>query len=198
LIENRKEIPMLKRLVTALGLSLALATIAACGRAEAEAAKAAVPDRVARGKYLVTAVGCTDCHTPWKMGPKGPEPDMTRYLSGHPEKLRMPECKVHPGQWVGAPSMTEFHGAWGKTFAANLTPDVNTGLGIWTEDMFIRAIREGKHMGQSRPIMPPMPWSNFRNFNDEDLKSIYAYLRTIPPITNHVPDYEPPPAPDEK
>jgi mono/diheme cytochrome c family protein len=189
---------MLSRLVTALGLSLALATIAACGRTEAATTQAAAPDRVARGKYLVTAVGCSDCHTPWKMGPKGPEPDMTRYLSGHPEKVRMPEVKVNPGQWVGAPFMTEFHGPWGKSYAANLTPDVNTGLGIWTEGMFLTAIREGKHMGQSRPIMPPMPWPAFRNFNDEDLKSIYAYLRTVPAITNHVPDYQPPCGPDDE
>jgi mono/diheme cytochrome c family protein len=190
---------MLKRLVTTLGLCLTLATIAACGRAEAESAKASAPDRVARGKYLVNAIGCNDCHTPLKMGPKGPEHDMSRYLSGHPEKSRMPEVKVNPGQWVGAPTMTEFHGPWGKSYTANLTPDVNTGLGIWTEDMFVRAIREGKHMGQSRPIMPPMPWPAYRNLSDEDLKSIFAYLRTIPPITNHVPDYQPPCDPaDEK
>ena len=47
-------------------------------------------------------------------------------------------------------------------------------------------------MGTSRPIMPPMPWLWYRNATDEDLKAIYAYLRTIPPIVNHVPDYEEP------
>jgi hypothetical protein len=78
------------------------------------------------------------------------------------------------------------------SFAANLTPDQNTGLGIWTEDMFVRAIRTGKHMGVSRPIMPPMPWPVFRNASDEDLKSIFAYLRTIPAVTNHVPAYHEP------
>ena len=43
-------------------------------------------------------------------------------------------------------------------------------------------------MGVSRPILPPMPWTAFRNLSDEDLKSIYAYLRTIPPVHNRVPE----------
>jgi hypothetical protein len=73
------------------------------------------------------------------------------------------------------------------SYAFNLTPDQNTGLGIWTEDMFIRAIRTGRHMGTSRPIMPPMPWPAFRNLNDADLTAIYAYLRSIPAIRNQVP-----------
>jgi hypothetical protein len=58
--------------------------------------------------------------------------------------------------------------------------------------MFVRALRTGRHMGVSREILPPMPWPAFRNATDEDLKSIYAYLRTIKPITNHVPDPQPP------
>jgi hypothetical protein len=58
--------------------------------------------------------------------------------------------------------------------------------------MFMAAIRTGRHMGVSRPINPPMPWPMCRNATDEDLKSIYAYLRTIPPVVNHVPDYQPP------
>jgi hypothetical protein len=56
----------------------------------------------------------------------------------------------------------------------------------------LRAIRTGRHMGASRPIMPPMPWPAFRNATDDDLKAIYTYLRTITPMTNHVPDYQPP------
>ena len=88
--------------------------------------------------------------------------------------------------------MTAWSGPWGISDAANLTPDPNTGTGIWTEDMFLRAIRTGKHWGQSRPIMPPMPWEVYRNMTDEDLKAIWAYLRTIPPIENRVPDYRPP------
>src|SRR5262245_39426109 len=146
--------------------------------------------RVARGKYIVSAGGCHDCHTPLKMGANGPEPDFARSLMGHPEDIKITAAPPMAEGWMmaGAASGTAFAGPWGISFAANLTPDQNTGLGIWTEDMFMRAIREGRHMGVSRPILPPMPWPVFRNYNDEDLKSIYAYLRTIPAITNHVPE----------
>ena len=191
---------MIRKLMATLGLTMALAATAGCDRAEATTTPKAptTAERVARGKYIVNTAGCNDCHTPWKMGEKGPEPDMTRFLSGHPEKLRMPKINLPPGHWAGAPYMTEFQGPWGKTYAMNLTPDVNTGIGIWTEDMFIRAIREGRHMGQSRPIMPPMPWTVYRNLTDEDLKSVYAFLRTIPAIHNRIPEYEPPCEPEEK
>lgn len=152
-------------------------------------------DPVARGKYLVMAGACHDCHTPFKMGPKGPEPDMSRMLSGHPETLKMgPPPKLENG-WVyaGSGTNTAYVGPWGVTYAINLTPDQNTGLGIWTQDQFVKAIKTGKHFGVSRPILPPMPWQSYSNMTDEDLKAIYAYLRSVPPISNHVPDYEPPP-----
>ncbi|HEY7290410.1 MAG TPA: c-type cytochrome [Vicinamibacterales bacterium] len=149
-----------------------------------------------RGEYLVNTSGCHDCHTPFKMGPQGPEPDMSRMLSGHPETFPVaaPAGVKGPWVWAAVETNTAFSGPWGISYTANLTPDRNTGLGIWTEDMFMRAIRTGRHMGQSRPINPPMPWPAYRNFTDDDLKAIFTYLRTIPPITNHVPDYLPPPA----
>jgi mono/diheme cytochrome c family protein len=156
-------------------------------------------EAVNRGQYLVTAIGCHDCHTPFKMGPNGPEPDMTRMLSGHPETIAVgapPEFITKgdtPWGWAGSATNTSYAGPWGISYATNLTPDQNTGLGIWTEEMFVRAIRTGRHMGQSRPIVPPMPWPALRNLADDDLKAIFAYLRTIPPMTNHVPDYQPAP-----
>ena len=151
---------------------------------------------VARGEYLVKIMGCNDCHTPWKMGANGPEPDMTRMLSGHPEQVgAMPAARApHGFAWSAAQTNTAFSGDWGVSYTANLTPDRNTGLGIWTEDMFLSAIRTGRHMGVSRPINPPMPWPMYRNATDEDLKAVFAYLRSIPPVTNHVPDYQPPAA----
>lgn len=85
-------------------------------------------------------------------------------------------------------------GPWGVSFTANLTPDQNTGLGVWTEDVFIAALRSGKHMGTGRPILPPMPWMWISKMTDDDLKAVFAYLRTIKPITNHVPDPIPPAA----
>lgn len=151
------------------------------------------PTVVQRGEYLVKIMGCNDCHTPWKMGPQGPEPDMTRFLSGHPEQIGpLPNPKApEPFIALSFGTNTAFSGPWGVSYAFNLTPDQNTGLGIWTEDMFIKTIRTGRHMGVSRPINPPMPWPAYRNATDEDLKAIYAFLRTIQPIVNHVPEYQP-------
>jgi len=178
--------------IVAAGAAVAALGTAACTRATSSDTAQA---RVERGKYLVTVGGCNDCHTPLKMGPKGPEPDFSRMLSGHPESFPI-ESAVTPAsdKWMmtADASGTAFSGPWGVSFAANLTPDQNTGLGIWTEDMFIKAIRTGRHMGVSRPINPPMPWPAYRNATDEDLKAVYAYLRTIKPIVNHVPQYEAP------
>jgi hypothetical protein len=156
-----------------------------------------VARRIERGKYLVILGGCNDCHTPFKMGANGPEPDMSRMLSGHPEQMKLPPPPKPVGPWIASfvATNTAFAGPWGITYTANLTPDQNTGLGIWTEDMFLKAMKTGKHMGTSRPIQPPMPWMWLAQATDDDLKAIFAYLKSIPPITNHVPDYEPPAAP---
>jgi mono/diheme cytochrome c family protein len=189
------------RTVIALAATLAAGAAAVtvgCGdeRPSVDAsARAAVSTRVERGQYLVGVFGCNDCHTPFKMGANGPEPDMTRFLSGHPEQmgaLQPPAKAQDPWLWAAAATNTAFAGPWGISYAANLTPDQNTGLGIWTEEMFVRAIRTGRHMGTSRAILPPMPWPALRNASDEDLKSIYAYLRTVAPIANHVPDVQTP------
>jgi mono/diheme cytochrome c family protein len=170
-------------------LAFIAATLAVAGTIAATSGAASA----ARGKYLVNAVGCNDCHTPLKMGPKGPEPDMSRFLSGHPEQMGALKAVAPRGPWLwaGAATNTAFSGPWGISYAANLTPDQNTGLGIWTEEMFVKALRTGRHMGVSREIMPPMPWPAFRNMTDEDLKSIYAYLRSLKPVVNHVPDAQP-------
>jgi len=172
--------------------------VATAARATAAGAKTQ-SDRVERGKYLVNIMVCNDCHTPWAMTPKGPEPDMTRQLSGHPQDvvITAPPQLAAAGvfNWAGAGTMTAFAGPWGVSFTANLTPDPETGLGKWTEDTFIAALRTGRHEGQGRPILPPMPWPQFRNATDEDLKAIFAYLQSIPPIKNRVPQpIEPPEA----
>jgi mono/diheme cytochrome c family protein len=154
---------------------------------------------VKRGEYLVSIAGCNDCHTPWKMGPKGPEPDMSRMLSGHPETVKLADPPKMTSGWMAAAdnTFTAWAGPWGISYTAKLTPDQNTGLGIWEDAMFIKTIRDGRHMGNGRPLLPPMPWPVYRNMTDEDLKSVFAYLRTIPPVVNHVPDAviaAPPPA----
>ena len=148
---------------------------------------------IERGKYLVNLGGCNDCHTPKKMGPHGPELDESKLLSGQPAHEPVPEVPkdvIAPGKWMG---LTNMHlgvwaGPWGISFARNLTPDIETGLGSWTEEMFIKTLRTGKHMGEGRPILPPMPWENLAKVDDADLKAIFAYLRSIPAIDNAVPD----------
>ena len=169
---------------------------AACMKPTPESEASAAPARVERGKYLVTIGGCNDCHTPLRMGPKGPEPDLSRMLSGHPESFPITAATAAPSaSWLMtmAASGTAFSGPWGVSFAANLTPDENTGLGIWTEEMFVKAVRTGRHMGVSRPILPPMPWPNVSAMRDDDVKAVYAYLRSIQPIHNRVPEPLPPP-----
>jgi mono/diheme cytochrome c family protein len=153
------------------------------------AAAPALAEQVARGKYLVTFAGCNDCHTPFKLGPMGPEPDMSRQLSGHPSALVMPPPPALNGPWVwaGAGTNTAFAGPWGISYTANLTPDKETGLGNWTQEQFLLALRTGRHEGKGRPILPPMPWRFISTLTDDDLKAVFAYLQSIPAIANKVP-----------
>jgi hypothetical protein len=183
---NRRAFPIVGLL---LG-TVALASTAVVGETLPD------PTPAERGKYLVNTMGCHDCHTPWKLGAEGPEPDMTRMLSGHPEDVKMPAPPKHgdsPWAWSGAATNTAFAGAWGVSFTMNLTPDPETGLGRWTEQMFLDAIRTGRHEGRGRPILPPMPIGVYRNATDADLKAIFAYLRTLPPIRNRIPQPVDPP-----
>ena len=154
----------------------------------------AANDLVARGKYIVSTSGCHDCHTPWKMTPEGPQPDMSIALSGHPEKFEVGPVPQLTGGWIAsiAATNTAYAGPWGVSFTANLTPDRETGLGKWTTRTFIDTIRTGRHLGRGREVLPPMPIKVYRNFSDEDLTAIFTYLQTLPPVKNKVPDPRPP------
>jgi hypothetical protein len=140
---------------------------------------------VERGKYLVTAQDCNGCHTPFKGG----APDMTRMLSGHPQAVAVARRPSTTAEWPVAinETNTAWAGPWGISFTTNLTPDRGTGIGTWTEQVFIDTIRNGKHVGQGRPLLPPMPWQMYGQLSDDDLRSIYRYLMSIPPIANRVP-----------
>src|SRR5690606_29593610 len=109
-------------------------------RAEAETATV---DPVEHGRYLVAITGCGDCHTPFRMGPRGPEPDPELLLAGHPAGAGLPEppAPVGPWLWSGSATNAAFAGPWGVSIARNLTPDVETGLGSWTLERFDRAMR---------------------------------------------------------
>jgi mono/diheme cytochrome c family protein len=152
--------------------------------------------RIERGAHLVRTMGCNDCHTPWKMGANGPEPDMTRALTGHPADLAMPPApQLPPGPWVATVSATNtaWAGPWGVSFTMNLTPDPETGLGKWTEEMFIATMRTGRHEGKGRPLLPPMPFWMIAALDDADIKALFAYLQSLPPVSNRVPQPIDPP-----
>lgn len=190
------------RLVSTLA-ALALATVLSprpvhAAEASADAAEATRKQaKIDRGHYLVNFGGCNDCHTPWKMGENGPEPDMSRMLSGHPNQMVMPPAPQLPeGPWMAlsSASNTAWAGPWGMSFTRNLTPDADTGLGTWTEQEFINTLRSGRERGIGRELQPPMPWQAYGLATDEDLAAIFAYLRSIPAISNRVPDNVPPAA----
>jgi mono/diheme cytochrome c family protein len=116
-----------------------------------------------RGEILAYTSGCHDCHTP---GTFYGAPDFERQLSG---------------------SELGWQGPWGVTYARNLTPDPETGLGTWTDDEIIRALRSGVRKDGS-PILPPMPWQNFARMPAEDMSALIAYLRSVPAVKHAPPE----------
>ena len=171
-------------------LALAALVIPALAFADGATQPKPADAKVERGKYIVTTSGCNDCHTPWKMTEKGPEPDFSRMLSGHPQDMAMPPAPKVESPWnmTAAATNTAWAGPWGVSFTANLTPDPDTGLGKWTLRNFRETIRTGRHMGRGRPILPPMPIPMYKHFTDGDLEAIFAYLQSIPPVKNKVPE----------
>jgi hypothetical protein len=151
---------------------------------------------VKRGNYLVSTVGCDDCHSPKTMGPQGPQIDMEHRLSGYPAERPVAKVDVtalKSGWMLFGGDLTSAVGPWGVSFSANITSD-STGIGTWSEEQFFTAMRKGKFKGleSNRDLLPPMPWQNFRNFTDEDLRAIFAYLKSTKPVHNAVPAPIPP------
>ena len=130
----------------------------------------AADPQVERGKYLTSFSGCFDCHTPGYFFGK---PDMERYLGGSEVGFEMPGLGVFVGP--------------------NLTPDKETGLGDWTEEQFVQTMLTGKHQGKGRAILPPMPYQMLGQLVPEELKAIFAYLQSLAPFKNHVPQPVDPP-----
>lgn len=179
-----------------LSALLIIIVFSACNKSSNDNSKISQEDKIAHGEFLVTFGGCGDCHTPKVFTPHGPVPDTSKLLSGSPATTQLAEVDnklVQPGKWIlFTQDLTASVGPWGASFAANLTPDIETGICSWNEQMFINAMRTGKHLGAGRPIMPPMPWELVGQHSDEDLKAIFAYLKSLKPVKNKVPDYMPP------
>lgn len=147
-------------------------------------------NQIKRGKELVTITGCNDCHSPKKMTNRGPVPDPDRLLSGHNsnEVLASYNSDTSRNYVLFNRNNTAAIGPWGTSFAANLTPDV-TGIESWSEEQFSIAMRQGKYKGikSSRQLLPPMPWQAYSQMSDNDIKAIFAYLKSIKPVKNIVP-----------
>jgi cytochrome c2 len=148
-------------------------------------------DLVQKGEYLVAFGGCNDCHSPKDNSPQGPQVIKERMLSGYPADrpvMQGDPAVLKQGWILFVPDLTSASGPWGVSFSANLTSD-QTGIGNWTEENFMRALKQGKYKGieNSRTLLPPMPWQNFGNAKDEDLRAIFAYLKSTPPVSNIVP-----------
>jgi hypothetical protein len=187
---------MRRALIPSTSSLLCLLLAAACAPGDGESRAHA--DAVARGRYLVTLGGCNDCHTPKRFTPAGPVPDSSRFLAGHPADFKLPPVPpgvLGPDRWgaLVTPTLTAWAGPWGVSFTANLTPDPS-GLASWTVQQFIQTMRTGKHLGMGRPILPPMPWYDIGQLTDDDLRAMFAFLRTVRPVQNPVPAPIPPAA----
>jgi hypothetical protein len=186
---------------------LSLLILASCASREPEKKPEPVPRpdedaihafMVERGRRIVEIGGCTKCHTPKRQTAAGPIPVPGKYLSGYPEGEPLPEL---PYSEFGENKMegifyttdgTIWVGRWGVSFAANITPDDETGIGGWTEENFRKTFRTGSHIGVGRALSPPMPFEVYSNLTSEDLRAVFLYLQTIEPVKNKVPPPIPP------
>lgn len=153
-------------------------------------------DSIKRGEYIVKTIGCADCHSPKRMGERGPEENEELALSGHPAGDTLPPLSqeaLQNGWMLFSGDLTAAVGPWGVSYAANITSD-DTGIGNWSMKQFKTAMREGKLKGDQggRMLLPPMPWQNFAKLDDEDLESMFKYLQSTNPVQNNVPPPIPP------
>ena len=118
---------------------------------------------VKRGDYLVTIGGCRDCHTPMQNG------------------QRMEQFDLAGGFLLRGP--------WGEVAAANITQSPS-GIPYYDEALFLEVMRKG--WVKARQLKPIMPWWNYRHMTDEDLKSVFAYLKTVPQVQHRVDNSKPP------
>jgi mono/diheme cytochrome c family protein len=156
---------------TVAGLAVVAATsailAASCTAVQPGSGEMTAAEKIARGRQISFSSGCNDCHTP---GSFYGAPDTTRMLSG---------------------SELGWEGPWGVTYARNLTPDMETGIGSWSEEDLVTAIRQG-HRPDGSPILPPMPWPAYSHMSDADIRALAAFIKSLPPVSHKVPDRVPP------
>lgn len=177
---------------------LTIAILMGCQQEESESG-VSIPalteeQEILKGKKLVATIGCGDCHSPKVFTEFGPAEDQSRLLSGHPQNEPMPPVdKAVLQNWVlfGFQN-TMAVGPWGVSYAANLTSD-QSGIGNWSFEQFKTAMTKGKYKGieQSRNLLPPMPWPNYAQLEEDELRAIFKYLKSTPPVNNIVPAARP-------
>ncbi len=127
------------------------------------------PEQIARGRYLVGLLGCGSCHTD---GALVGSPNGDRLLAGS-----------STGIAYTSPFVDDFPGI---VYPANLTPDMQTGLGSWTMERLVTMVRVGttEHSASSLPVMP---WPAYAGITYDDALSIAAYLKSLAPVSHQVP-----------
>lgn len=118
---------------------------------------------VERGEYLARIMDCGGCHTP---GVLMGEPDQSRYLAGSEVGFHVP--------------------GYGVVYPPNLTPDPATGLGQWSKEEIMRAVRQGRRPDGTE-LAPIMPWPMYANLTDSDARALAAYIKNLPPVEHATP-----------
>lgn len=162
-------------------------------------AEVSTTEKIKEGERLVATHDCEVCHSPKKQGTQGPEIINELRFSGHPSNASLPPVNIETVKagWVlFSPDFTSVVGPWGQSFAANISSD-STGIGMWTEEQFKKALVEGKYKGldNTRAMLPPMPWQAFKFLTDDEISAMFAYLKSTKPVKNIVPEAKinPPP-----
>ena len=186
---------MIQKILVFFIFFAALVSITNCAQKEQKVSATTVEvskdSLIKKGEYLVTILGCNDCHSPKRMGANGPEIIPELMLSGYPSDRplgKVSKDALADGWALFNGDLTAGVGPWGASFAGNLTSDP-TGIGEWSLDQFKIALTQGKYKGMAdgRPLLPPMPWFNYINMKHEDVEAIYTYLMSTKPVKNIVP-----------
>lgn len=145
-----------------------------------------------RGAYLMSSLGCNDCHTPHD---ERGQPIGSLYLAGHPADAPLPEwdpSMLERNVLVTiSPTLTAFAGPFGTSVAPNITPNKEAGIGNLSAEELIRSWRTKKHWAVDRPIMPPMPAQAYSTLTDDDIRALHAFLMSLPPNPNKPPASRP-------